>query len=132
MRKNESCGQAVGAADSGALVHRAGAAAIGPWANNRPAYRLLTLRSRNSTTAGHNFSTDEITGVVRALEVLFVVEQGEALAIKDRRLPPEWYVGERRRPGGFMTRYLQKLTEDGWPPRSVRARAVNRRSGRGR
>ena len=57
--------------------------------------------------------------VVRALESLFVVEQGSALALKDRRRPPDWYVGERRKPGPFMSRYLQKLAEDNWPVRSV-------------
>ncbi|HYF49993.1 MAG TPA: Z1 domain-containing protein, partial [Planctomycetota bacterium] len=69
--------------------------------------------------SGVSFTPDQKTAVLRALESVFVVEQGEALALRDRRLPPEWYVGERRRPGPFMRRYLQKLTEDGWPERSV-------------
>lgn len=72
-----------------------------------------------AATAGRSFTADELIGVVRVLESLFIVEQGEALSLTDRRLPPEWYVGERRRPGLFMTRYLQKLAEDGWPVRSV-------------
>ncbi|WP_119462718.1 Z1 domain-containing protein [Rhodospirillaceae bacterium SYSU D60014] len=72
-----------------------------------------------SATTGRSLSDDDINDVVRALESIFVVEQGESIAIKDRRLPPEWYVGERRRPGSFMTRYLQKLAEDGWAARSV-------------
>jgi hypothetical protein len=72
-----------------------------------------------STTTGHTFTEDELVGIVRALETLFVVEQGAALSLTDRRRPPDWYVGERRRPGQFMERYLQKLAEEGWPVRSV-------------
>src|SRR5713101_3329266 len=68
---------------------------------------------------GHTFSADETAAAIRALETLFVVEQGPALALTDRTRPPEWYVGERRRPGPFMERYLQKLEEGGWPVRSV-------------
>lgn len=70
-------------------------------------------------TTGHAFGDAELAAVVRALESLFVVEQGAALALTDRRRPPDWYVGERRRPGPFMDRYLQKLAEEGWPIRSV-------------
>ena len=72
-----------------------------------------------TATTGHNFTVAELAGIVRVLESLFVVEQGPALALTDRRRPPDWYVGERRRPGAFMSRYLQKLAEDGWPVRSV-------------
>lgn len=72
-----------------------------------------------SATSGHSFRPDELSAVVRVLEGLFVVEQGAALALTDKRRPPDWYVGERRRPGPFMGRYLQKLAEDGWPVRSV-------------
>jgi hypothetical protein len=72
-----------------------------------------------TATTGHNFTADELGSIVRVLESLFVVEQGLALVLTDRRRPPEWYVGERRRPGAFMSRYLQKLAEDGWPVRSV-------------
>lgn len=72
-----------------------------------------------TATTGHDFTSDELVGIVRVLEGLFVVEQGPALALKDRRRPPEWYVGERRRPGAFMSRYLQKLAEDSWPIRSI-------------
>jgi hypothetical protein len=72
-----------------------------------------------TATTGHSFTIDELGGVVRVLESLFVVEQGPALTLTDRSRPPEWYVGERRRPGAFMSRYLQKLAEDGWPVRSV-------------
>jgi hypothetical protein len=72
-----------------------------------------------SGTSGRAFGEADITAVVRALESLFVVEQGAALGLTDRRRPPDWYIGERRRPGPFMDRYLQKLAEDGWPVRSV-------------
>ena len=68
---------------------------------------------------GHTFTPEEITAATRTLETLFVVEQGPALALTDRTRPPEWYVGERRRPGPFMERYLQKLEEVGWPVRPV-------------
>jgi hypothetical protein len=70
-------------------------------------------------TTGHAFTDSDFTGVVRTLESLFVVEQGAALGLTDRRRPPDWYVGERRKPGPFMGRYLQKLSEEGWPVRSV-------------
>src|ERR1700710_2465243 len=70
-------------------------------------------------TTGHDFTSNELAGIVRVLEALFVVEQGPALALRDLRRPPDWYIGERRRPGGFMSRYLQKLAEVGWPARSV-------------
>ena len=72
-----------------------------------------------AATTGHDFTVDELMSIVRVLEALFVVEQGAALALTDRRRPPEWYVGERRQPGAFMSRYLQKLAEDSWPVRSV-------------
>jgi hypothetical protein len=68
---------------------------------------------------GHTFSPEQIAAAVRALETLFVVEQGPALALTDRTRPPDWYAGDRRRPGAFMTRYLQKLEESGWPVQSV-------------
>ena len=66
-----------------------------------------------------SFSPEDLASVVRSLESLFVVEQGAALILEDRRRPPDWYVGERRKPGAFMSRYLQKLAEDNWPVRSV-------------
>ena len=68
---------------------------------------------------GHTFTADELTAAVRALETLFVVEQGPALALRDQTRPPSWYVGERRRPGPFMQRYLEKLEESDWPVQSV-------------
>jgi hypothetical protein len=72
-----------------------------------------------AATTGHVFDQDQTAAVVRALESLFVVEQGAALGLRSDRRPPDWYVGERRRPGPFMERYLQKLAEEGWPVRSV-------------
>lgn len=72
-----------------------------------------------AATVGHTFDQGQIVAVVRALESLFVVEQGAALGLKNDRRPPDWYVGERRRPGPFTERYLQKLAEEGWPVRSV-------------
>lgn len=68
---------------------------------------------------GHVFSELEIEGVVRQLELAYAVQQGPAIAIVDRDVPPDWYVGDLRRPGPFMGRYLQKLAEDGWPVRSI-------------
>lgn len=68
---------------------------------------------------GHAFSEGEIEQAVRVLETAYVVQQGHAVAIIDREIPFEWYVGERRRPGPFLARYLQKLQEDDWPVRSV-------------
>jgi Z1 domain len=70
-------------------------------------------------TTGQTFDQSQIDAVVRTLESLFVVEQGPALGLRGDRRPPDWYLGDRRRPGPFMSRYLQKLTEDGWPVRSV-------------
>lgn len=67
----------------------------------------------------HAFTNDEIDHVVRVLETAYVVQQGHAVAIVDRETPLEWYVGDRRKPGPFMARYLQKLQEDDWPVRSV-------------
>ncbi len=68
---------------------------------------------------GTSFTVPEIEGVVKSLELAYVVQQGTAVAVVDRETPPDWYVGELRRPGPFMSRYLQKLAEDGWPIRSV-------------
>jgi len=68
---------------------------------------------------GHSFANSEIDEAVRVLETAYVVQQGYAVAVIDREVPVEWYVGERRRPGPFMARYLQKLQEDNWPVRSV-------------
>lgn len=68
---------------------------------------------------GHVFDEAEIEDAIRQLEMAYVVQQGPAIAIVDREVPPDWYVGDLRRPGPFMARYLQKLAEDDWPVRSV-------------
>ncbi len=70
-------------------------------------------------TTGQTFTPEEVAEAVRQLELLFIVEQGPALALVDEKRAPEWYIGDRRRPGAFMERYLQKLEEGGWPARSV-------------
>lgn len=72
-----------------------------------------------SRRTGHAFTEDEIEQAVCVLETAYVVQQGQAIAVIDREVPVEWYVGERRRPGPFMARYLQKLQEEDWPVRSV-------------
>lgn len=74
-----------------------------------------------SMTTRHEFTQDELAEAARRLETLFVVEQGPALLLtnEERRRPPQWYVGERRQPGDFMSRYLQKLQEDDWPEHSI-------------
>ncbi|GAA0770997.1 Z1 domain-containing protein [Actinomadura yumaensis] len=72
-----------------------------------------------SAATGHSFSPEEIVEATRRIETLFIVEQGPALALTSQRRPPDWYRGERRQPGRFMGRYLQKLEEDDWPERSI-------------
>lgn len=69
---------------------------------------------------GHSYSADEVASAIRSLETIFVVEQGPSISLTDRTRPPEWYVGERRKPGPFMDRYLQKLEEGNWAVESVR------------
>lgn len=69
---------------------------------------------------GHSYPADEIASAIRSLETIFVVEQGPSISLTDRTRPPEWYVGERRKPGPFMDRYLQKLEEGNWAVESVR------------
>jgi len=69
---------------------------------------------------GHSYSADEITTATRSLETIFVVEQGPSIALTNQDRPPEWYVGERRKPGPFMDRYIQKLQESDWADTSVR------------
>ena len=68
---------------------------------------------------GHVFAAIEIADIMRVLEIAYVVQQGAAIGLVDRTLPSEWYVGDRRKPGPFMSRYLQKLAEDEWPVQSV-------------
>jgi len=66
------------------------------------------------------FSAIELDNTIRELETLFVVQQGEALSLSGETRPPNWYIGDRRKPGKLLSRYLQKLSEDGWPEPSVR------------
>lgn len=69
---------------------------------------------------GRPYAEDEIASAVRSLETIFVVEQGPSISLTNRVRPPEWYVGERRKPGPFMERYVQKLQESNWADESVR------------
>jgi len=71
-------------------------------------------------TTKHQVSRDQIDAAIRLLWTVFVTEQGPALVLQDKERPAAWYVGERRRPGPFMQRYLYKLEEDGWPERSIK------------
>ncbi|HLZ79036.1 MAG TPA: hypothetical protein VKQ09_06830, partial [Sphingomonas sp.] len=70
-------------------------------------------------TSGHVFTEDEIASAARDLEALFVVAQGPSIRLLGETQPPPWYLGERRRPGAFFLRYLQKLSEGGWAPRAL-------------
>ncbi len=72
-------------------------------------------------TSGHSFTEDEIQAATRDLEALFVVAQGPSIRLLGETQPPPWYLGERRRPGAFFSRYLQKLSENGWAPRALEA-----------
>lgn len=80
---------------------------------------VATVQPLVERRTAHSFSTEEVSGAVRELELAYVVQQGPAIAVIDRETPPDWYVGELRKPGPFMARYLQKLAEDSWPVRSV-------------
>lgn len=72
-------------------------------------------------TSGHSFSDADIEAATRSLEALFVVEQGPSINLRGEQRPGDWYFGERRRPGAFMSRYLKKLGEAGWAPRPIEA-----------
>lgn len=79
-----------------------------------------TVRPMVERRTGHVFSDGEMDEAERVLEEAYVVQQGPAIAVVDRELiPPDWYIGDLRRPGPFMARYLQKLAEDSWPVRSI-------------
>lgn len=79
-------------------------------ANDEPGITAMT---------GHVFSDAERAEAMRRLEAFYVVEQGKALFLRDEKRPPQWYLGERRKPGDFMQKYLQKLAEDDWPRASL-------------
>lgn len=74
-----------------------------------------------SLATGQTVGQEEIEAATRLLWTIFVTEQGPALILKDKESdrPAPWYVGERRQPGPFMQRYLNKLEEDGWPEKSI-------------
>ncbi|MGL3820649.1 Z1 domain-containing protein [Sphingopyxis sp. R3-92] len=78
-----------------------------------------TVRPLVERRTAYVFTDDEITGAVHELEFAYAVKQGPAISIVDRHTPPDWYLGDLRKPGPFMSRYLQKLAEDSWPVRSV-------------
>lgn len=70
-------------------------------------------------TTGHSLGDTEIEAATRDLEALFVVAQGPSIRLQNDQLPPPWYLGEKRRPGDYLKRYLQKLSEDNWAPRAL-------------
>lgn len=72
-----------------------------------------------SLTTKQIISPEQLEAATRLLWTIFVTEQGPALSLIDTLRPAAWYVGERRQPGDFMRRYLNKLEEDGWPEESV-------------
>lgn len=72
-------------------------------------------------TSGHAFSDEDIETATRSLETLFIVSQGPSINLRGEQRPGDWYFGERRRPGAFMSRYLKKLGEAGWGPGPLKA-----------
>ncbi len=74
-----------------------------------------------SLATGQTITPDEMEAAIRLLLTIFVTEQGPALVLRNTEgaRPAQWYVGERRKPGPFMQRYLEKLQEAGWPQNSV-------------
>ncbi len=74
-----------------------------------------------SITSGHEYSEADVEAATRDLEALFVTSQGPSIRLRGDQRPNDWYFGDRRRPGPFMSRYLQKLAEGGWAPRPVQA-----------
>jgi hypothetical protein len=70
---------------------------------------------------GQTVTPEQIEAATRRLLTIFVTEQGPALILRnvEGTRPAQWYVGERRKPGPFMQRYMQKLQEAGWPQASV-------------
>ncbi|NVN10475.1 Z1 domain-containing protein [Nguyenibacter vanlangensis] len=99
--------------------------ALGPRAGDRT-LSVDEIRAVVSATAplvalttGHSLGDNEIEAATRDLEALFVVSQGPSIQLQNDQLPPPWYLGERRRPGDYLKRYLQKLAEDNWAPRAL-------------
>lgn len=74
-----------------------------------------------SLATGQTIGEDIVEAAIRLLWTMFITEQGPALVLKDKdSRPAPWYVGDRRLPGPFMQRYLNKLEEDGWPEESCK------------
>ncbi len=71
-----------------------------------------------SSAYGCRVTEEDIAAAARDLETRFVVEQGPSVELVDGKLT-DWYTGERRNPGKFMSRYLSKLAKDRWPIASV-------------
>ena len=99
--------------------------ALGPRAGDRTLAtdEILTIVRASAPlvglTSGHSFTKAEIEAAARDLEALFVVAQGPSIRLRGELQPTPWYLGERRRPGAFFSRYLQKLSESGWAPKAV-------------
>ncbi len=83
---------------------------------------LQVLAPAYATLSKVEVGPEDVAAATRILLTMFVTEQGPALVLQDKEgsRPAPWYVGERRQPGPFMQRYLNKLEEDGWPASSVR------------
>src|SRR5262245_44302235 len=75
-----------------------------------------------SLTTGQTIGPEQIEAATRILWTIFVTEQGPALVLQDKEnaRPAPWYVGDRREPGPFLQRYLNKLEQDGWPDDSIK------------
>ncbi|WP_197486895.1 Z1 domain-containing protein [Rhizobium bangladeshense] len=74
-----------------------------------------------SLTTGQTITPEQIEAATRLLLTIFVTEQGPALVLRNTEgaRPAQWYVGDRRKPGPFMQRYLEKLQEASWPQESI-------------
>jgi Z1 domain len=85
------------------------------------AQALQLLAPAYASLSQKQVGPEEISAATRLLLTIFVTEQGAALVLqdKDNSRPAPWYVGDRRQPGPFMQRYIQKLEDDGWPTDSV-------------
>ena len=95
--------------DAGEQVNRDAIARVVE--QDAPAFAMMTKQP---------VSPEQLESAIRRLLTVFVTEQGPAIALQDRVRPAPWYVGERRQPGRFMRRYLDKLEEDSWPAESIR------------
>ncbi len=82
---------------------------------------LGLLAPAYASLSGNTVEPEDTAAATRMLLTQFVTEQGPALVLQDREgsRPAPWYVGDRRQPGPFMKRYLEKLEDDRWPADSV-------------